>query len=64
MNDDLVRADRGFGEHPHRGMEVIIYIVEGGLAQKDPVGSAGQLRSIHFENLAEAKTGDRRPQRS
>jgi redox-sensitive bicupin YhaK (pirin superfamily) len=43
MNDDLVQPDRGFGEHPHRDMEIITYIVEGGLAHKDSMGSKETL---------------------
>merc|ERR1712070_249726 len=42
-NDDLVQPDRGFGEHPHRDMEIITYIVEGGLAHKDSMGSKETL---------------------
>ena len=39
MNDDLVQPDRGFGEHPHRDAEIVTFIVEGGLAHKDSMGS-------------------------
>jgi len=38
MNDDLVQPDRGFGEHPHRDMEIVTYIVDGNLAHKDSMG--------------------------
>jgi len=39
MNDDLVQPGCGFGEHPHRDMEIVTYIVEGGLGHKDSMGS-------------------------
>jgi hypothetical protein len=29
MNDDLVQAERGFGTHPHRDVEIVTYVVEG-----------------------------------
>eukprot|EP00037_Helgoeca_nana_P020667 m.206351 g.206351 ORF g.206351 m.206351 type:complete len:263 (-) comp25349_c0_seq1:118-906(-) len=43
MNDDLVQPHRGFGTHPHRNMEIITYIVEGGLTHQDSIGSAETL---------------------
>jgi redox-sensitive bicupin YhaK (pirin superfamily) len=50
MNDDLVQPGRGFGEHPHRDMEIITYIVEGNLAHQDSMGSKETLGrgSIQF----------------
>jgi len=39
MNDDLVQPNRGFGEHPHRDMEIVTYIVDGDLAHKDSMGT-------------------------
>eukprot|EP00438_Fugacium_kawagutii_P023611 Skav205967 [mRNA] locus=scaffold442:672488:719101:+ [translate_table: standard] len=35
MNDDLVQGERGrFGEHPHRDMEIMTFIVDGYLTHK------------------------------
>jgi redox-sensitive bicupin YhaK (pirin superfamily) len=34
MNDDLVQPSRGFGEHPHRDVEICTYIVEGELTHQ------------------------------
>lgn len=50
MNDDLVQPRRGFGEHPHRNMEIITYIVEGQLTHKDSLGTKESLGrgSIQF----------------
>ena len=45
MNDDLVQPARGFGEHPHRDMEIVTYIVEGSLTHKDSMGTAETLGS-------------------
>jgi quercetin 2,3-dioxygenase len=39
MNDDLVQPNRGFGEHPHRDVEICTYIVEGALTHKDSMGT-------------------------
>lgn len=43
MNDDLVQPSRGFGEHPHRDMEIITYVVEGSLTHKDSMGTTETL---------------------
>ncbi len=43
MNDDLVQPDRGFGEHPHRDVEICSYIVEGDLSHKDSMGTQETL---------------------
>lgn len=50
MNDDLVQPDRGFGEHPHRDVEICTYIVHGELTHKDSMGTAETLPrgSIQF----------------
>eukprot|EP00933_Yihiella_yeosuensis_P045181 TRINITY_DN40505_c0_g1_i1.p1 TRINITY_DN40505_c0_g1~~TRINITY_DN40505_c0_g1_i1.p1 ORF type:complete len:283 (-),score=43.72 TRINITY_DN40505_c0_g1_i1:441-1289(-) len=43
MNDDLVQPDRGFGEHPHRDMEIITFVVEGDLTHQDSMGTEETL---------------------
>jgi quercetin 2,3-dioxygenase len=43
MNDDLVQPNRGFGEHPHRDVEICTYVVEGKLTHKDSMGTAETL---------------------
>src|SRR5690606_20489693 len=43
MNEDRVEAHRGFGEHAHRDMEIISYVLEGTLEDGDSLGSKGTL---------------------
>jgi quercetin 2,3-dioxygenase len=43
LNDDLVQPDRGFGEHPHRDVEICTYVVEGSLTHEDSMGTAESL---------------------
>ena len=49
MNDDLVQPSRGFGEHPHRDVEICTYIVEGSLTHKDSMGTADKRSNSIYE---------------
>jgi quercetin 2,3-dioxygenase len=44
INDDRVAPGQGFGEHPHRDMEIFSYVLEGTLAHKDSMGNGRQLK--------------------
>ena len=40
-NDDVVRAGRGFGTHPHRDMEIVTWVLRGELEHRDSTGTVG-----------------------
>ncbi len=44
INEDRVQPGRGFGKHPHSNMEIISYVLEGGLEHRDSTGSGGVIR--------------------
>lgn len=55
INDDVVEAGRGFGEHPHRDAEIFSYVIDGELEHKDSMGNgrvikAGDLQYISAGN--------------
>jgi quercetin 2,3-dioxygenase len=43
INEDRITAGRGFGSHAHRDMEIITYVLDGGLTHRD---SMGEIRTF------------------
>ncbi|MGE0558718.1 MAG: pirin family protein [Burkholderiales bacterium] len=43
INEDRVSAGSGFGTHGHQDMEIISYVLEGGLGHKDSMGNGSTI---------------------
>ena len=56
INDDTVAAGAGFGQHPHRDMEIISYVLAGELEHRDSMGNGRIIRPGEFQYLS-AGTG-------
>lgn len=45
INDDIVAPDNGFGQHPHKNMEIFTYVLEGQLEHKDTLGTGAIIQA-------------------
>ena len=43
INEDKVAAGQGIGQHGHRDMEIISYVLEGALGHKDSMGNSSSI---------------------
>jgi len=51
LNDDVVAAGGGFGTHPHRDMEIVTYVLDGGLQHRDSMGNGSVIRPGEVQKM-------------
>ncbi len=54
INEDYIEVGGGFGDHSHRNMEIITYVLSGQLAHKD---SMGNIKTINPDEVQRMSAG-------
>ncbi len=52
INDDIIEPDTGFGEHGHRDMEILTYVIEGALSHRDSLGNVASIQAGEVQRMS------------
>lgn len=58
INEDIIAAEKGFGSHPHKNMEILTYVLSGTVEHQDSMDNKEQIAAGEFQIMS-AGTGIR-----
>jgi redox-sensitive bicupin YhaK (pirin superfamily) len=63
LNEDFVQPGQGFGEHGHRDMEIVTYVISGALRHWDDMGNGSDITRGKIQRMT-AGTGVRHAEKN
>jgi len=58
LNEDVIKAGKGFGMHGHKDMEIVTIVLSGELTHEDSMGNKGTISEYNVQRMS-AGTGVR-----
>ncbi|TPG74663.1 pirin family protein [Pseudomonas arsenicoxydans] len=52
INDDWVVPGKGFGQHAHRDVEILTYVLQGTLAHRDSLNNSAKIKTGDFQLIS------------
>ncbi|WP_277962690.1 pirin family protein [Pseudomonas sp. RIT-To-2] len=52
INDDWVVSGKGFGQHGHRDVEILTYVLQGTLAHRDTLNNSAKMKAGDFQLIS------------
>ena len=51
LNEDVVIPGAGFGQHGHREMDILTYVISGALKHEDSIGNSSVIQAGEFQHM-------------
>jgi redox-sensitive bicupin YhaK (pirin superfamily) len=52
INDDWIMPGKGFGQHAHRDVEILTYVLQGALSHRDTLNNSAKIKAGDFQLIS------------